>query len=359
MNVKKRNLYLILFFGIQLLLMNWIQSVPSLVENYYSNGVYPIIGTCLRLLFGWIPFSVGDGLLFFIFIYLVHYIFGFFKTNLYGVFVKFTEIMAVASIVYFSFYMLWGLNYFRAPISKKLGITTTSYSDEQLINLSTFLISKLNTTQLAITGNDSIEVHIPYSNEQIYLLAKNGFVKLSKEFPAFTYNYGRAKSSLMGIIQSYNGTSGYLNPFTGEAQVNGLIPKTSLPTTTCHEMAHQLGYAAENEANFVGFLAALSNEDPFFKYAAYRMATRYVILELYKRDQKKYWELYKFINKGIIKDFKTSKDFWKKFENPFEPIVKKGYNAYLKTNNQKEGIRSYNYVVNLLVNYIDIKDPVK
>src|SRR5882672_8862753 len=30
------------------------------VEKYYSTGVYPLIARLQRLLFGWLPFSVGD-----------------------------------------------------------------------------------------------------------------------------------------------------------------------------------------------------------------------------------------------------------------------------------------------------------
>ena len=44
--------------------------------------------------------------------------------------------------------------------------------------------------------------------------------------------------------------------YSGEAQVNDRIPKTGYPTTTCHEMAHQIGFAAENEANFVGLFSS-------------------------------------------------------------------------------------------------------
>jgi len=130
-----------------------------------------------------------------------------------------------------------------------------------------------------------------------------------------------------------------------------LIPKTILPTTTTHEMAHQIGFAAENEANFIGFLAALFNDDPYFKYSAYRMATRYAIFELYKRDKDAFEVEYKALNKGILIDFKSTSDFWNTYKNPFEPIVKKGYNIYLKSNNQIKGINSYNYVVDLLISY--------
>ena len=56
-------------------------------------------------------------------------------------------------------------------------------------------------------------------------------------------------------------------------------------------------------------------------------------------------------NKGILIDFKSSSDFWNTYKNPFEPIVKKGYNAYLKSNKQQKGVDSYNYVVDLLISY--------
>src|SRR6266508_1392654 len=30
------------------------------IEQYYSNGVYPVISKVQRFLFGWLPFSLGD-----------------------------------------------------------------------------------------------------------------------------------------------------------------------------------------------------------------------------------------------------------------------------------------------------------
>lgn len=351
MKLQKRNLYLTLFLGIQILLMRWIESNPSFVEAYYSTGIYPYISSLFRILLGWIPFSIGDLLIFFFIFYCLRFIYRLFKTRFKGFLNKVFGITAFASVIYFCFYLLWGLNYYRKPLSKNLGYETTKYSNEQLIDLSNHLISKLNETQILITQSDTLKVENPYSQKEMYALARNGYDELAKDLPQFTYKYGTAKSSLMSLFQSYNGTSGYLNPLTGEAQVNNRVPKTSYPTTTCHEMAHQIGFAAENEANFVGFLAALSNEDIYFKYAAYRMATRYVIFELYKRDSEKYWEVYKTINKGIIKDFRASSAFWKTYENPFEPLMKKGYNVYLKSNKQQNGVNSYNYVVDLLINY--------
>ena len=331
--------------------MKWIGNNPSFVENYYSRGVYLYISSLLRILFGWMPFSFGDLIIVFFGLYLIYIIYKLVSTRFTNMVSKIFGITSFISIVYFLFYFLWGLNYFREPLNKNLEFKTTSYNNEELINLTKYLVTKLNQSHLAITKSDSISVIIPHSNQDIYLLAKKGYQKLAHDNSLFTYKYGKAKNSLISVFQSYNGTSGYLNPFTGEAQVNRLIPKTILPTTTTHEMAHQIGFAAENEANFIGFLAALSNDDPYFKYSAYRMATRYVIFELYKRDKDTFEEIYKTLNKGILIDFKSSSDFWRTYKNPFEPFVKKGYNAYLKSNKQQEGIQSYNYVVDLLISY--------
>lgn len=155
----------------------------------------------------------------------------------------------------------------------------------------------------------------------------------------------------MSLLQTYNGTSGYLNPLTGEAQVNDRIPKTGYPTTVCHEMAHQIGWAAENEANFIGYLAALNNNDVYFKYSAYRMAFGYLISELRRHDKNSYKEVIVLVNKGVLKDFKASSEFWEQYQNPIEPLIKKGYSSYLKANKQSKGILSYNYVVDLIISY--------
>src|SRR4051794_39675779 len=44
---------------------------PEAVEKYYSTGIYPVISIFPRLLFGHIPFSVGDILYAAVFLYLL------------------------------------------------------------------------------------------------------------------------------------------------------------------------------------------------------------------------------------------------------------------------------------------------
>ena len=58
------------------------------------------------------------------------------------------------------------------------------------------------------------------------------------------------------------------------------------------------------------------------------------------------------MNLGVLKNFEQLSDFWVKFQNPFEPFFKKGYDSYLKANGQVKGIKSYNAMVGMLIAYI-------
>jgi hypothetical protein len=85
----------------------------------------------------------------------------------------------------------------------------------------------------------------------------NGYDNLAKEHPYFKYKVLSVKKSLFSVPLTYMGFGGYLNPFTNEAQVNDLLPMYTFPLTTAHEMAHQIGFASENECNFIGVLASV------------------------------------------------------------------------------------------------------
>ncbi|WP_299104394.1 DUF3810 domain-containing protein [uncultured Tenacibaculum sp.] len=353
MRYSKKHLFLSLLLPIQVLVVQFLSQKSHLIEHYYSNGLYPYISSAFRLILGWIPFSFGDALGLVLLFLLLKAIYKLIITkgkNFIAQLLKFTSIL---SIIYCCFYTFWGLNYFREPLAKNLGLTQGAYTNEQLIQTTQSIVEKLNALQLQITQNDTLKVEVPYSVKEIYKLAPNGFNNMSKKLPQFAYNFSSIKSSLVSLFQSYNGTSGYINPITGEAQINDMIPKTGYPATTCHEMGHQIGWSAENDANFVSFLACTHNSDVYFQYSGYRMAYRYCIIELSKRDKTTADTIKKTVHIGIYKDFRDSYLHWKQFENPIEPYLKKGYNSYLKANNQSQGIKSYSYVVDLLIAYFE------
>ena len=155
------------------------------------------------------------------------------------------------------------------------------------------------------------------------------------------------------------GFSGYINPFTIEANINSKIPIISYASTISHEIAHQIGYASENEANYIGILSNQISSNLEINYSGNLIALQYLLSELYYVNKNLYSEKIKKIRKGILKNIEEKREFTKKYRNPFEDVFKKIYDFYLKKNNQSQGIKSYGLVVNLLIyDYQSkIKDP--
>jgi len=193
---------------------------------------------------------------------------------------------------------------------------------------------------------------MPYDKDQIFEKTIPAYQQVDASiFPGLAYTPKSIKTSLLSLPLTYMGFSGYLNPITNESQVNGRILDFKTPTTSCHEEAHQLGFAKENEANFIAALTTINYDDIYFRYSGVTFALRFCLNDLYYRDEQKAICLMEKLRPGIRKNYKAVQDFWESYENPLEPIFKSTYDRYLKANNQPDGLDTYSYVVALLVNY--------
>ncbi|MDO7703348.1 MAG: DUF3810 domain-containing protein, partial [Flavobacteriaceae bacterium] len=232
------------------------------------------------------------------------------------------------------------------PLTEKLKIQD-QYSDSLLIELTNNFVRKSNSLHNQLSKSDTLAVSIPHSKEKITELIHKSYSDLNGN----RLQVPKVKASLFSLPLSYMGFAGYLNPFTLEAQVNMRMPKINLPVTIAHEMSHQLGYAAENEANFIGFVNAFKNKDPYIQYAAVLFGFRHCFIDLRKRNPEHTKVIIKDLNRGILKNFAESEDFWKGYKNPLEPYFKKSYDTYLKANGQKSGIKTYNQMVAFLISF--------
>lgn len=158
------------------------------------------------------------------------------------------------------------------------------------------------------------------------------------------------KPSLFRGFMSKTGILGYYNPFTSEAQYNPNIPSTQLPFTMAHEMSHQLGFAREQEASFIGFLCAHTSQIPELRYSANLYALKSLIKAVSYRD-KRFAEL---ILKSFSPKMKRDIEYELQFVNRNEGIVNDFFGVtndlFLKSN-QQQGSITYSYFVNLLIAY--------
>jgi hypothetical protein len=323
---------------------------PEVVERWYSNGFYPFVSKLLRILFGYIPFSVGDVLYLLLIAFGIQWIWTSrksWKTNWKKNILKITSRF---SVLYFAFHLLWGFNYYRQPLFEKMKIER-DYSDADLLVFTKKLIAKSNAVQFQITQNKKEKIVFPYSQEQVFQMNTKGYSNLADQHPFFQYSILSGKQSLFSLPLTYMGFGGYLIPFTNEAQVNYLMPMYHSPTTSCHEMAHQMGYASESECNFIGFMASVKNENLYFKYSGYSFALRYCLANWQIRNESVYKQLLQTVHPGILKNYEESNAFWKSYETPIETGFHLFYDSFLKWNQQKDGMEGYSKFVNLMVNY--------
>jgi hypothetical protein len=349
--MTKKKWLLLLLLAVIVTGIRLVSADAVLIETRYSTGIYPQISAILKHLFGWLPFSFGDIIYWLIVVWLltktVKLIRAIAKKELrsYLTGSKVFSLVVIMLLIYILFNLLWGLNYNRQGIRQQLQIADSKYSIEELLQIDSILAEKVNESKAALIRQNKKVT----TNKEIFDGVKKAYDKVSKEYLYLNYHTPSIKSSLWGWAGNYMGFTGYYNPFTGEAQVNTTVPEFLLPYTSCHEVAHQLGYAKENEANFVGYLAAVASGDTAFHYSAYLDLFLYAQSNLYSVDSVKAKEFYKKLIPEVNADLKELKEFYRSHKSPAGPLFKWIYGVYLQRNQQPSGLLSYDEVTGLLI----------
>ena len=323
------------------------------VENQYSTGIYPVFSRILRYIFGWLPFSIGDvlyGLAILWFIWkIVKGIKIIFKkqATLPGFAAGAGKGLRILLVTYILFNLFWGINYNRIGIASQLGLKMEKYKPQDLKMINAILVEKVNVSKQALVNQ-----HGAYpANKQLFLKVEEAYVEAEKKYPFLKYQPVSLKPSMWSWLGTYMGFTGYYNPFSGEAQVNTLVPKFLQPFTSCHEVAHQLGYAKEMEANFVGFLSATASKDTLLHYSVYLDLFMYSNRNLFATDSAAANEYRKQLSPSVISDLKEWRTFNIKHRNPIEPVFRWIYGKYLEGNQQPQGVLSYDEVTGFIIAY--------
>lgn len=323
------------------------------VENQYSTVVYPAFSSFLRYLFGWLPFSIGDVLYGLVIIWLI------WKAikGIRAVFKKQVtkqnflagggKIIRVLLITYIIFNLFWGINYNRVGIADQLHLKMDKYSLEDLKMLNSLLVEKVNASKQTLMNQGT---EYP-SNKALFSKVHDAYREAEKLYPFLHYQPVSLKPSIWGWFGNYLGFTGYYNPFTGEAQLNTTVPKFLQPFVACHEVGHQLGYAKEMEANFVGYLSATASKDTLFSYSVYLDMFIYSNRNLFESDSLAARGFDKQLSVPVMADLKQLKVFYAAHRKPVEPVLRWLYGVYLKQNQQPQGVFSYDEVTAFLIAY--------
>jgi len=261
----------------------------------------------------------------------------------------FLNILATFGVIYFSFQILWGFNYQRLTLDKIFQLNVRPSSSNELALLCESLINNSNSLRVKIKENKYGVMELPYNKKYILKTAHLGYDKISKQFTQLKGNYGSPKAIVLSIPMSYTGITGFYFPFTNEANINMAQPDSDLPFTAAHEMAHQRGFAKEDEANYIAYIVCINHPDINFQYSGILAALSYSFNALQKIDPRKYKDLLLTCSPAVLSDFKYDQEFWELYSGPVEKINDKINDTYLKSQNQQSGTKSYGAMVDLLL----------
>lgn len=330
--------------------------IPQFIENIYSNGINRFTRQILSLITGFIPFSIAELIVVFLFFFTIWrsvqamiMVFNG-KLNRQHIILNFLiRIFILVGAVYFGFVVLWGLNYNRLPFSKIAHLDTRPASVKELAEVCESIIARANQLRSKVNEDTQGVMHLPNGKLDALNRAYKGYMNAAKIYPELGGRYGRPKAILLSKAMCFTGITGVYFPFTAEANVNTAITDAMIPCTASHEMAHQRGFSREDEANYIAYLTSSMHPDVDFQYSGTLLALIHVMNALYHYDQDKYNQLRKKYSEGIQRDLTAMREFWKKYEGPIEDISSAINDAYLKANRQKDGIYSYGRMVDLLI----------
>ncbi|MBX7221865.1 MAG: DUF3810 domain-containing protein [Blastocatellia bacterium] len=336
-----------------------VGSRPDLVESWYSRTCYPRIAQVLALASRWFSFSLAETALIFgalgLLGWLARMVWHIRKKQMspsHALRRATIWVLLGVGWMWLIFQVLWGLNYSRMPLGAQLGLPHQEPTSEELVALSQNLIEDINRTSTLLRTSGETEKPLQMSMDREALGRQ-----LAADFGRATWIAGnhRGKLALPKAVRFSDtmarlGISGIYAPFTGEANYNGLLPDCELPFTMAHEMAHQHGYASEDEANFVAFLVCSTSASAECRYSAFLLANQYVLFSLALTGTD-ITSLVTQLAPGPKADLKAIRDFWLHYRGWLQKVANRVNDTYLKANGVQQGVASYGEMVMLLADF--------
>lgn len=247
----------------------------------------------------------------------------------------------------FLFVAIWGLNFFGPDAGKAVGIEAGEYTKSELKQALGYYAEQARIWAEQAPRDADGEILLPEEKE-----LSDGAVaavsRLAEDYPRFADPAPRVKYLLGSEAFGYMGVTGIYVCFTGESAVSSAAYSAAIPFTMCHELGHSLCFCAEDEANFVGYLACSVSDDPLFRYSGYYDAFIYCYNSLYALDPAAatpYWDAAGAL---VARDCGAANTHYDKYEGAVQEAAQSVNDAYLHSFDQ-EGTESYDLVTTYLI----------
>jgi hypothetical protein len=324
----------------------WAPLSSLSVERWYSLPVYPVVQHLVTPVTNALPFALLDVLVVLTAGLLIGAVVSTARAarrtrSARPVAVLLWRALVTGAVLYLVFLALWGLNYRRVPMVRRLEVAHPPPDRVAVRMLGFQAVNQMNALYE--------EAHrVGWSRpEWRDSPLRVGFAQTQRLLTdARPAEPGRVKASLFGFYFRWSSIDGMVNPFGLEVLANPDLLPWERPFVAAHEWSHLAGYAHEDEANFVGWLTCL-RADPPAQYSGWMFLYWEILGELGAGDRA---DLAASVAPGPRQDLDAIAARLRRGQFPLlRDVSWRMYDRYLKANRVDEGVRSYSEVINLIL----------
>ena len=323
------------------------------VEDVYAKRVYPVIQANLTTLSNYSPVALLDiALVVTGVVVMATWIVSLKrakKKRLRGIGNALVSTLAIGAVIYLWFLCTWGFNYARPSLESRLPYDASRVMPEAVRALAEYAIEQANRTHSAAhaAGFPAIDAMPPA------LITAMQEVERELGRPRTTV-MARPKYSILSPFFRASSVSGMCDPFFLETLLNPDLTGPERPIVLAHEWAHLSGYAPEDDASFVGLLAAL-RAGPAAEYSAWLDLAFTAVNQLQPVTQKL---VLANLADGPRRDQQAIYD---RVMGARVEVVDRAawatYDQVLRSQGVEEGVQSYSRVVELVLGTDVLKIP--
>lgn len=319
----------------------------------YSVTVYPLLQGSIGRLAGLVPFSAGEMLCLALPAALIVYLIVLparRRTLIHPIRTILSRFLLIAALLFFIYTACCGINYYRQPFVDRQAYSESAFTSDELAGFCEYAAE-----QIQASYADSPEAEYP-EGLQLADSAVRAMKDLSgRDIPYCDCSglagfYPRPKElTFLSPLFSQMGVSGIYCPFTIEANINGEMTGLEKPFTACHELSHLKGFMNEGEANFTGWLACTGSDDPMFRRSGWLIAWIYAGSSLYAEDPERFFTIREKLPEEALRELEDNSKFWAERRTRAADVQDRVNDAYLKSNGQEHGIRTYGQLTTLML----------
>lgn len=332
---------------------------PAATEQLYARGLYPWVHRLQTSVSRLAPVSCGELLIVALAGLAVFRAARFVrnwrrreKPRLEHTLRELSGVALLAAWIYCVYLGAWAYNYARLPYAHGTGLEVRAASAEELDAAAREWLQRAAALRKELPEDANGVVVLSSDFEQRARAIADAWARAGELDPRLAGPPPVLRAASASRLMTAAGITGIYWPFTGEPHVNVLAPLPQRMFAALHEVAHERGFAREDEANYLAVKVGANSDDRELAYSAALMAFLHLRRSLNAADFARGLNVSLETDAAVQRDLKAIQQFWAAPSKAVQAVreVSSAVNdTYLKAQGQTQGVRSYGRMVDLLL----------